>query len=73
MGLDLHAYVAAQLTACQNLAVPVINLMQKKLFDPSQADFRAQFMPDGLHPNDVGQRRIARLIAETYTKTLKVK
>ena len=47
--------------------------MQKKRFDPSQADFRAQVMPDGLHPNDVGQRRIARLIAETYTKIIKAK
>lgn len=73
LGLDLHAYVAAQLAACQDLAVPVINLMQKKRFDPSQADFRAQVMPDGLHPNDVGQRRIARLIAETYTKIIKAK
>lgn len=73
LGLDLHAYVAAQLAACQDLAVPVINLMQKRLFDPSQARFRAQWMPDGLHPNALGQRRIARLIAETYTNIIKIK
>lgn len=73
LGLDLHAYVGAQLAACQDLGLPVVNLMQTHLFDPSQADFRAQFMRDGLHPNALGQRRIAKLIANAYTAAVKKK
>ncbi|MCT8389729.1 SGNH/GDSL hydrolase family protein [Leuconostoc holzapfelii] len=70
LGLDLHGYVRAQLKACQALGVPVVNLMQTRLFDPSKPQFRAQFMRDGLHPNGTGHRRIAKLIANTYNKAV---
>ncbi|CCF25516.1 MULTISPECIES: SGNH/GDSL hydrolase family protein [Leuconostoc] len=66
LGHNLHDYVRAQIQASYVLDIPVVNLMQKTLFNPADYQFRQLYMPDGLHPNERGHRIIAKEIATAY-------
>lgn len=73
LGYDLHDYVTAVRAACQDLTLPLVELMTAKLFNPADQTFRKNVMPDGLHPNSKGHKIIAKEIAKVYQTDLQKK
>ena len=49
---------------CEKYDVPVSDLCSLSEMDPSLSEVRAQYMPDGLHPNAVGHEKIGAIIAK---------
>lgn len=59
----LTAYVNAITEICGDYAVPVLDLFRTSGLQPRVPVLKELYMPDGLHPNDAGHRKIAdRLI-----------
>jgi len=59
---SLGDYVYALKTVCANNGVSVIDLYTECTLDPSDAEVRAAYMPDGLHPNAAGHEVIAGIM-----------
>lgn len=57
---ELKAYVEAIREVCAYYAVPVLDLYSVSGMQPQFQLIRERYMPDGLHPNDEGQKLIAR-------------
>ena len=55
----LSAYVAAEKEVAAYYSLPVLDLWSVAGMQPSIEAQRTGFMPDGLHPNDLGAKRIA--------------
>lgn len=65
----LRDYVDAILEIAADYGLPVLDLYRVSGIQPAIEAQREHYMPDGLHPNDAGNRRIAdRLIG--FLKTL---
>ncbi len=62
VGATLGDYVDALKTVCANNGVSVIDLYTECTLDPSGAEVRAAYMPDGLHPNAAGHEVIAGIM-----------
>ena len=62
VGASLGDYVYALKTVCANNGVSVIDLYTECTLDPSGAEVRAAYMPDGLHPNAAGHEVIAGIM-----------
>lgn len=61
---DLEGYVNAMTRICQDFSTPVLDLFRVSGMQPAIPAIREMYMPDGLHPSDAGNARIAsRLIA----------
>ena len=59
----LAEYVNAITAICGDYAVPVLDLFRTSGLQPRVPLLKELYMPDGLHPNDAGHRKIAdRLI-----------
>lgn len=59
----LADYVEAERQVAAYYSIPVLDLYRVSGLQPAVEALREQYMPDGLHPNDVGHERIAdRLI-----------
>ena len=59
----LEAYVDAIVQICGHYGIPVLDLFRTSGLQPSVPLLQELYMPDGLHPNDAGHRKIAdRLI-----------
>lgn len=64
-GLDrkpLIEYVNAIKRVCQKYSLPVLDLYSVSGIQPSVPAIREMYMPDGLHPNDAGAEKIAKLL-----------
>jgi lysophospholipase L1-like esterase len=55
----LYEYVDIIKSATRKYSIPFLDLMQVSGITPKVPALRELYMPDGLHPNDEGQRRIA--------------
>ncbi|QHW38055.1 SGNH/GDSL hydrolase family protein [Staphylococcus ursi] len=66
LGLDLEAYVNAQVIACSELNVPVFDAYHTHLLDPYNPAFRVKNMVDGLHPNELGHEVITHELLKNY-------
>lgn len=62
-GHNLKDYVDAIKAVCERHSVPVIDLFNISGIDPSVSEMRSKYMPDGLHPNAEGHKKIASIIA----------
>ena len=62
VGATLENYVNAVKNVCKNNGVSVIDLYTESTLDPTEAEAREQYMPDGLHPNAAGHKVIAEII-----------
>ncbi|MBQ6700400.1 MAG: SGNH/GDSL hydrolase family protein, partial [Oscillospiraceae bacterium] len=62
VGASLGDYVDALKTVCAENGVSVIDLFTECTLDPSDADVRTKYMPDGIHPNAAGHEVIAEIM-----------
>ncbi len=62
-GHTLYDYVDAIRNVCVRYAVPVIDLFAVSGINPSIATIKNTYMPDGIHPNDEGHKKIAYIIS----------
>jgi lysophospholipase L1-like esterase len=59
LGLTLKDYVDAEIEICKSYKVPVLNLYESYGIDPFNENDKKSYMPDGLHPNEDGQKILA--------------
>lgn len=59
----LSAYVQAIREVCEYYSVPVLDLYASSGMQPALPVIRERYMPDGLHPSDLGARRVAERLA----------
>ena len=69
VGATLGDYVDALKTVCANNGVSVIDLYAECTLDPADAETRATYMPDGLHPNAAGHEVIAGIM-ESHIRSI---
>ncbi len=62
-------YVQAIRQVAEYYALPVLDLYAVSGLQPSVQAIRERYMPDGLHPNDAGQKRIAECL-ENFLRAL---
>lgn len=60
--LPLKGYVDIIREVAEKYSLPVLDLYANYGVNPCVPEMQARFMPDGLHPNDAGHRRIAQMI-----------
>ena len=65
----LYDYVDAIIDACGCYAVPVLDLFRLSGIQPKVDIIREKYLPDGVHPNDAGNLRIAERL-EGFLKSL---
>jgi lysophospholipase L1-like esterase len=56
----LYEYVDIIKVTTRKYSIPFLDLMQVAGITPRVPALREMYMPDGLHPNDEGQKRIAQ-------------
>lgn len=61
-GNDLIDYVNIIKERCEYYSIPVLDLYSMAGVHPANEVSRKTFCPDGLHPNDAGNAKIARLL-----------
>ena len=59
---SLKAYVNAINEVCEYYSTPVLDLYKLSGLQPSIPVIREIYMPDGLHPSDLGAERIAQML-----------
>ena len=62
LGADLAGYCDAIKEVCRYYSLPVLDLFAVSGIQPKVPVIQEMYMPDGLHPNDLGHRRIADLL-----------
>lgn len=65
----LSDYVKAIREVAAYYSIPVLDLWAISGIQPSVPAMRERYMPDGLHPNDAGHRKLAEIIL-AYLRTL---
>lgn len=65
----LKAYVDMIRTVAEHYSLPVLDLYAESGMQPNIPIIQEKFMPDGLHPNDAGHRKLADKIIN-YLKKL---
>lgn len=60
--LPLKRYVEAIREVAEYYALPVLDLYAMSGMQPNVPVIKEMYLPDGLHPNDAGHRRLAELI-----------
>ena len=68
VGATLEDYVSAVKTVCIKNGVSVIDLFAECTLDPTNAEVRSKYMPDGVHPNAAGHEVIAGIM-ESHLRT----
>ena len=58
-GKILREYVDAIRETAQNYGVAVLDLYSMSGLQPNIAEIKEIYVPDGLHPSDMGNKRIA--------------
>lgn len=66
--LTMQDYVNIVRAVAQRHSLPVLDLWAELGIDPKIPLLKERFMPDGLHPNDAGYARIARMV-EHFLRT----
>ena len=61
-GLTLEDYVVAMKNIAKKYELPLIDLFTLVDIDPTSAEQRTKYIPDGLHPNAEGHKVIANVI-----------
>ena len=61
------SYTNAMKTIAQNRGIPFLDLYHSSNLRPWVEDFRTDFMPDGVHPNDKGTKLFANRIKQFVT------
>ena len=62
-GRPLKDYVAAAKEVAEFYSVPVLDLFAESGIQPEVSVIKEKYCPDGLHPSDAGNRRIAERLA----------
>ncbi|MBQ2997852.1 MAG: SGNH/GDSL hydrolase family protein, partial [Oscillospiraceae bacterium] len=62
VGASLGDYVDALKTVCAKNGVSVIDLFTEYPLDPTDADVREEYIPDGVHPNAAGHKILAEIM-----------
>ena len=68
VNVKLSDYVDAIKVVCEKNDIPVVDLFSLFTLDPTDANIRNEYMPDGLHPNENGHEILAEIIAEELKK-----
>lgn len=68
VGLTLRDYVDDIIEVCRRYSVPCINAYAECGFTPYTEGGIANFMPDGIHPNAAGHRRLGCLVADRIAR-----
>lgn len=55
----LKEYVDAEIEICGEYGIPVLDLFRTGGMQPSIPVLKERYMPDGLHPNDLGHKQLA--------------
>ena len=63
-GKTLTDHRDAIIERCNYYSIPVLDLFNESNIAPVTSQHKTAFMPDGLHPNDEGGKRIATMISE---------
>ena len=58
----LADYVKAVKAVTEKFSIPVLDLYAKSNLQPRIKPIREIYMPDGLHPSDIGHKRIAEML-----------
>ncbi len=58
----LKAYVEAIREVCEYYSIPVLDLYKVSGIQPRVEIIKTTYMPDGLHPNNAGAEKIAKLL-----------
>lgn len=66
LNLTLKDYVNAQVSACNELNIPIFDAYRSNLIDPYNPAYRAKNMPDGLHPNELAHEVIMYELIKNY-------
>jgi lysophospholipase L1-like esterase len=61
-------YVNAIKEICENNCIPTLDLFRNSNFFINNSEFLNTFMPDGLHPNDEGHKRLKPVISDFIKK-----
>ena len=72
IGLDrasLEEYVAAIREMANRFSLPVLDLFAMSGMQPTISEQNELYFTDGLHPNDIGHKKVARML-ETFMKNL---
>ena len=64
----LKSYVEAIRKVAQWYSLPVLDFYNSSGLNPNVEIIKSKYLPDGLHPNDDGHRRLAKLIIQ-YIKS----
>lgn len=56
----LYDYVEVLKTVTRKFSIPFLDMLQVSGMTPKVPVYKTLFMPDGLHPNDVGHEKIAQ-------------
>ena len=62
VGASLVDYRNAIINICNKYNLKYIDLYNESGFTPEDSEFRKEYMPDGLHPNEKGHQIIAEII-----------
>ena len=65
----LSEYARAIREVCEYYSVPVLDLYKNSGITPAVQKAKALYIPDGLHPNDLGAARIAEML-ENFMRNL---
>ena len=60
--LSLLGYVKIIREVAEKYSIPILDLYKVSGMQPSVVSIKEKYMPDGLHPNDAGHKRLATLI-----------
>lgn len=63
-GLSIEIIADIVLEVGAYYSIPVLDLCRRSGIEPSFDAHKTRYMPDGLHPNNVGHQRLADVIAE---------
>lgn len=66
---NLQTYVDIILAVCEEYGLPVLDLFRTSGLQPNVPIIKENFVPDGLHPNAAGHRRLAERL-ESFLKAL---
>ena len=58
----LKRYVSAIREVCEFYSLPVLDLYKNSGMQPSVDVIRELYMPDGLHPSDLGAKKLAKML-----------
>jgi lysophospholipase L1-like esterase len=67
-GLTLKDYRDAEIEICERLGIPYLDMYTKLGFSPLSYNIKSLYMPDGIHPNSDGMRRLGDTIIHAITE-----